>query len=80
MKNLNESASKLAMGIAGLTGTRGDAVQKFIDEYVLDAKQLFNFLNSHIRTVHKLHTPVWQTLCLYCVYEIRYPIFCFNTL
>jgi hypothetical protein len=32
------------MGIAGFTGTRGIAVQKFIDDFNLNAKQLFNFI------------------------------------
>ena len=41
---LNETASKEAMGIAGFTGTRGIAVQKFIDDFNLNAKKLFNFI------------------------------------
>jgi hypothetical protein len=45
LKNiLNETASKEAMGIAGFTGTRGIAVQKFIDDFNLNAKKLFNFI------------------------------------
>ena len=45
LKNiLNETASKEAMGIAGFTGTRAIAVQKFIDDFNLNAKKLFNFI------------------------------------
>ena len=39
-------ASKLAMGIAGFTGTRGSAVQKFIDDYNLNSRKLFNFVKK----------------------------------
>ena len=47
LKNiLNETASKEAMGIAGFTGTRGIAVQKFIDDFNLNAKKLFNFISK----------------------------------
>jgi hypothetical protein len=41
---LKETASKEAMGIAGFTGTRGIAVQKFIDDFNLNSKKLFNFI------------------------------------
>jgi len=34
------------MAIAGLTGTRGPAVEKFIKDYNLDDKKLFNFLKK----------------------------------
>ena len=44
-ENINE-VSKLSMGIAGLTGTRGSAVQKFIDDYNLDAKKLYKFVSK----------------------------------
>ena len=44
-ESINE-ASKEAMGIAGFTGTRGIAVQKFIDDYNLDSKKLFNFVKK----------------------------------
>ena len=43
---VNESVSKEAMGIAGFTGTRGNAVQKFIDDYHLDAKKLYKFVSK----------------------------------
>lgn len=43
---INEAAGKEAMGIAALTGTRGDAVQKFIDTHEIDARKLFNFLKK----------------------------------
>jgi hypothetical protein len=41
---LNETASREAMGIAKFTGTRAIAVQKFIDDFNLNAKKLFNFI------------------------------------
>ena len=43
---VNESVSKEAMGIAGFTGTRGNAVQKFIDDYHLHAKKLYKFVSK----------------------------------
>jgi hypothetical protein len=43
---LKETASKEAMGIAGFTGTRAIAVQKFIDDFNLNAKKLFNFISK----------------------------------
>ena len=43
---VNEAAGKEAMGIAAFTGTRGKAVQKFIDDYNLDARKLFNFVKK----------------------------------
>lgn len=43
-KSVNEAAGKEAMGISALTATRGDAVQKFIDDNNLNAKKLFNYL------------------------------------
>jgi len=45
MESINE-ASREAMGIAGFTGTRGSAVQKFIDDYNLNARKLFNFVKK----------------------------------
>ena len=44
--SVNEAAGKEAMGIAAFTGTRGDAVQKFIDDNKLDAKKLFNYVKG----------------------------------
>jgi hypothetical protein len=44
-ESVNE-ASREAMGIAGFTGTRGSAVQKFIDDYNLNARKLFNFVKK----------------------------------
>ena len=44
-ESLNE-ASKLAMGIAGFTGTRGIAVDDFINTHNIDAKKLFNFVKK----------------------------------
>ena len=46
VKLLKETTSKEAMGIAGFTGTRGIAVQKFIDDFNLNAKKLFNFISK----------------------------------
>ena len=42
----SNKASREAMGIAGFTGTRGSAVQKFIDDYNLNARKLFNFVKK----------------------------------
>jgi len=44
--NITEAASKEAMGIAGFTGTRGDAVQNFIDTHKINAGKLFNFVKK----------------------------------
>ena len=44
-ESINE-ASKLAMGIAGFTGTRGVAVDDFINTHNIDAKKLFNFVKK----------------------------------
>ena len=41
-----EEASKLAMGIAGFTGTRGIAVDDFIKKNKIDARKLFNFVKK----------------------------------
>ena len=49
VNKVNESvneASKLAMGIAGFTGTRGIAVDDFIQKNKIDAKKLFNFVKK----------------------------------
>jgi hypothetical protein len=43
---VKESVSKEAMGIAGFTGTRGSAVQDFIDKHELDAVKLFKSMKS----------------------------------
>ena len=43
-ESVNEGAGREAMGIAKLTGTRVIAVQKFIDDFNLNAKKLFNFI------------------------------------
>jgi len=45
-ESVNESASKEAMGIAALTGTRGSAVQDFIDKNRINSKKLFRALKS----------------------------------
>jgi hypothetical protein len=43
---VTEGASKEAMGIAGFTGTRGDAVQAFIDKHNLDAVKLYKSIKT----------------------------------
>ena len=40
-ESVNEAASKEAMGIAALTGTRGSAVEEFINKHDLDGGKLF---------------------------------------
>jgi hypothetical protein len=45
-ESVNEGVGREAMGIAGFTGTRGIAVQKFIDDFNLNAKKLFNFISK----------------------------------
>jgi hypothetical protein len=44
--DVNESAGKEAMGIAGFTGTRGSAVQDFITKNELDGKKLFQYVKK----------------------------------
>ena len=44
--SVNEAASKEAMGIASFTGTRADAVQKFIDTHKINGDKLFNFIKK----------------------------------
>jgi hypothetical protein len=44
--DVNESASKEAMGIAGFTGTRGSAVEDFITKNELDGKKLFQYVKK----------------------------------
>ena len=45
-KLITESASKEAMGIAAFTATRGDAVQKFIDDNGIDASALYKYVKN----------------------------------
>ena len=45
-ESVNESASKEAMGIAALTGTRGSAVQDFIDKNRINSRKLFRALKK----------------------------------
>ena len=45
-ESVNEGIGREAMGIAAFTGTRGIAVQKFIDDFNLNAKKLFNFISK----------------------------------
>jgi DNA-binding winged helix-turn-helix (wHTH) protein len=44
--DVNESASKEAMGIAGFTGTRGSAVEDFITKNELNGKKLFQYVKK----------------------------------
>jgi hypothetical protein len=46
VESVDEAIGREAMGIAGFTGTRGIAVQKFIDDFNLNAKKLFNFISK----------------------------------
>jgi hypothetical protein len=46
VESVDEVIGREAMGIAGFTGTRGIAVQKFIDDFNLNAKKLFNFISK----------------------------------
>jgi hypothetical protein len=71
LKNiLNETASKEAMGIAGFTGTRAIAVQRFIDDFNLNAKKLFNFIakvklkDSQIVTITKQKSDLQQLVTI----------------
>ena len=45
-EGITEGAGIEAMGIAGFTGTRGDAVQKFIDDNNLDGRKLFLYIKG----------------------------------
>jgi hypothetical protein len=45
-ESVNESASKEAMGIAGFTGTRGSAVEDFINQNELNGKKLFQYVKK----------------------------------
>ena len=45
-ESVNESASKEAMGIAALTGTRGSAVEDFINKHELDGGKLFRSIKK----------------------------------
>jgi hypothetical protein len=45
-ESINEAVGKEAMGIAAFTATRGNAVQKFIDDYHLNAKELYKFISK----------------------------------
>jgi len=44
--SVNEAASKEAMGIAALTGTRGSAVEEFINKHELDGGKLFRSIKK----------------------------------
>ena len=46
ISEMNEVAGKEAMGIAALTGTRGSAVEDFINKHQLDGKKLFRSIKK----------------------------------
>ena len=52
-ESVNEGIGREAMQIAGFTGTRAIAVQKFIDDFNLNAKNLFNFITKGKEKVRK---------------------------
>ena len=52
-ESVNEGVGREAIAIAGFTGTRGIAVQKFIDDFNLNAKNLFNFIAKGKEKVRK---------------------------
>ena len=52
-ESVSEGVGREAIAIAGFTGTRGIAVQKFIDDFNLNAKKLFNFIAKGKEKVRK---------------------------
>jgi hypothetical protein len=46
VESVNESASRTAMEIGGLTGMNKDAVQKFVDTHNLDIEKLFQYVKK----------------------------------
>lgn len=44
--NVNESASRTAMEIGGLTGLNKDAIQKFVDDNKLDIEKVYQFVKK----------------------------------
>jgi hypothetical protein len=46
VESINESASRTAMEIGGLTGMNKDAVQKFVDTHNLDIEKLFQYVKK----------------------------------
>ena len=46
MESVNESASRTAMEIGGLTGMNKDAIQKFVDDNNLDIEKVFQFVKK----------------------------------
>ena len=45
-ESVNESASRTAMEISGLTGINKDAIQKFVDDNNLDIEKLYQFVKK----------------------------------
>jgi len=52
-RRMGEGAGNEAKQIAGLTGTRDSIVQKFIDDYNLNSKKLFNFIAKGKEKIRK---------------------------
>ena len=52
-RRIGEGAGREAKEIAGLTGTRDSIVQKFIDDFSLNSKKLFNFISKGKEKVRK---------------------------
>jgi hypothetical protein len=52
-RRIGEGAGREAKEIAGLTGTRDSIVQKFIDDFNLNSKKLFNFISKGKEKVRK---------------------------
>jgi len=46
MESVNESASRTAMEIGGLTGMNKDAIQKFVDDNKLDIEKVYQFVKK----------------------------------
>ena len=52
-RRMGEGTGREAKEIAGLTGTRDSIVQKFIDDYNLNSKKLFNFIAKGKEKIRK---------------------------
>jgi hypothetical protein len=52
-RRMGEGTGREAKEIAGLTGTRDSIVQKFIDDYNLNSKKLFNFISKGKEKIRK---------------------------
>jgi effector-binding domain-containing protein len=52
-RRMGEGTGREAKEIAGLTGTRDSIVQKFIDDYNLNSKKLFNYISKGKEKIRK---------------------------